>query len=133
MLFPSTTGLTASLAALRATPKWFLVMSLNSQRELNHKLRRTSATKKSLIFIIGFMTTFRLACDTNYIHKEAVIWVLPHFVHENLANVLNSCMCADDKPTPFVALKRSQEPRSRKLLRSSAEVVKDLLKKFTMD
>lgn len=37
-----------------------------------------------------------LACATNSIHEGAAKWLLPFYVHETLANVLNSHMCALD-------------------------------------
>lgn len=85
---------------------------------------------KDPIFIIGFLATFELTCDTNKIHEGAAMWVLPHFVKETIANALNSRMCAEDRTAPLVATVRHDKIRHQKLLRSYPEVVNYLLKKF---
>lgn len=53
--------------------------------------------------IINFPATFKLACDLNRIDKEAVMWVLPHYVHETLTNALNSRICAKNRVAPIIA------------------------------
>lgn len=42
------------------------------------------------IIINRFLATFNLALDTNHIHNEANMLGLPCFLHETLANALNS-------------------------------------------
>lgn len=58
------------------------------------------------------------------------MWMLSQYVNETLANALNSRMSAADKSSLFAASVGNADARPRKLLRSNAEVVKYLLKKF---
>lgn len=67
------------------------------------------------IAIFGFLTIFKLACDTNPTHEGAVIWVLPHFVHKTLAIALSSHMYAEKSIAMFASSVRNRERRSRKL------------------
>lgn len=48
------------------------------------------------VSIIGFFATFELACDTNKIHKDAAMWVLPRFLKEIIDNELKSRTGAED-------------------------------------
>lgn len=48
---------------------------------------------KYALSIIVFLGTFKRARDTNSIYEGAAIWVLPHYVKEVTANVLDSGMC----------------------------------------
>lgn len=59
--------------------------------------------------------------------------VLPLFVHETLADVLNSRMYAEHSFAAFAASVQNQEQRSRKLLVSYRRVVSYLLKTFATD
>lgn len=62
------------------------------------------------ISIIGFLATFKFACDTNRIHERADMWVL-YFCEENiLASILISRMSAAFNNTPAVAFIRLTEP-----------------------
>lgn len=63
---------------------------------------------KESISIIGFLAPFKLACNTNRIHEGSAIWALPHYVHETIANALNSGMCAEDITAPVFMLRIEQ-------------------------
>lgn len=92
-----------------------------NEREVKNE--RALFRNESHTSIIGFLTTFKRACDTNHVHEEAAIWVLPHCVEETLANALNSCMCTEDRLSAFATSVRNEDTRSSRLLRSYAEVV----------
>lgn len=49
--------------------------------------------KKGRIFIIEFLATLELACNTNRIHERVEIWILLHHVNETLVKALKSRMC----------------------------------------
>lgn len=83
--------------------------------------------------IIGFLATFKLAWDTNVIHKEAATWILPHHVGERLANECNSRMCAMNKSSFITVSVCSVDNQSRELLQSYPKVVNFLLMKFSND
>lgn len=55
------------------------------------------------ILIIGFLPTFKLACNTNSIHEGTAMWVSPCHLKVTFANALNSPMCAEDRLSPFAA------------------------------
>lgn len=55
------------------------------------------------ISIVGFIDTFKLACDTDNIHEGAELLVLLFFVEITLATSLNSCMSAAAHINPAVA------------------------------
>lgn len=103
-----------------------LVMKIKSQMKAHF------FDPKDPISIIGFLATFKLACDTNKIHEGVAMWVLSHYLKDTLANALNSRMCAEDRSASLPASERN-EPRSRKLLRSYPEVVNYLFKKISTD
>lgn len=88
---------------------------------------------KEPIFIIGFLTTFKLACNTDNIRDGAAMRLVPHYVNETLANELNSRMCATDKSSPITSSVRNVENWSHNLLGSYSEVVNYLLKRFATD
>lgn len=71
-----------------------------------------------------------LTCDTNRIHGEPVIWLLPYYVHRMLAIELSSCMFAKLRTDPMIVSLRNNNIRSHKLLRSYLEVVSHLLKSY---
>lgn len=85
------------------------------------------------ISIIGLLVTFKLAFDTNKIHKGAAMWVLPHDGKKTLSNVHNRRTCAEDRSASLAASMRNKETRPRKLLRSYPELVTYLLEKFATD
>lgn len=82
------------------------------------------------ISIIVFIASFKLARETNRIEKRAAVWVLPHFVHETLANALQFLMYAEDVTVPIIFLVCNNDTRSRKLLRYYPEMVNYLLKTY---
>lgn len=63
---------------------------------------------KKLITIIGFVTTFMLACDTDRIHVGAAMWA----VYEMRVNALISCMCVGDITAGVIASLRKNDYRS---------------------
>lgn len=71
----------------------------------------------SLISIIGFLATYKLACDTNNMHEEAAIWVQPSFYKTAFATTLNSRMSGLDYITPaFVLITTTELLIPKKLL-----------------
>lgn len=86
------------------------------------------------IFIIGFLPTFKLPCNTNHIHEEAAMWVLPFIVYNALATKLNSRMSAVTHIAPVFASVKTIEPTTqKKCFRSYPEVVIYLHKKLAND
>lgn len=51
------------------------------------------------VFTIGFSAAFKLAFEPNRIHEGTGMWVLPHYVNDTLANVLNSFVRAKSEST----------------------------------
>lgn len=88
---------------------------------------------KGPIPIIGFVATFKFACDTNYVHEGTAMWALPHFIDETLTYAPNSRMYAEHSLALLTASVRDKEPRFRKLLVSYPEVVNYFLKTFATD
>lgn len=88
---------------------------------------------KNLIYIIEFLATFKMACNTNDIFEGVAMWVLPHFVHKRLGKTFNSCMCAENRLASLAASVRNQKRFSRKLLRLYPEIANYFLKKFVVD
>lgn len=88
---------------------------------------------KDPILVIACLATLKLACDTNYIHETAAMWLLTHFVLEMLIIVLNRRIYAKNRLATLVALVHNQKPRFRQLLRSYPEVINLLLKTFYTD
>lgn len=84
---------------------------------------------KESIFIISFLATFKLACNTNRTQEGAAMWVLPHYLHETIANALKSRMCSEHRTNQIIASVCNRDTRSHKLLRSYLEVVNYLLRK----
>lgn len=82
------------------------------------------------VFIVEFLVTFRLPCDTNYISKSRSTWVSSDLVHNTIANVLYSCMYAQSSFAPSGTSSRNQKQPSQKLLRSYLEAGNYLLKRF---
>lgn len=80
--------------------------------------------------IIGFLATFKAACDTDHTHEGAAMWVLPHCVHELIDNALNSRMWGENSIALFGDLGRNQQQGSQKLSRLYPDIVNYLLKKF---
>lgn len=85
------------------------------------------------IFIIKFLATFEITGDTNHIHDDAAMWLLPHFIHGTHANTLNSRTYAKNSLPPFNASVRDRKPQSQKFLQTYLEVVSYLLKNYATD
>lgn len=80
------------------------------------------------MFFTAFLETRKLSGNTNIIHKEAAMWLLPVFVREMLFNPLNIHICAVYRTAPLIAVVRSNDTRSRELLRFYAEVLTYLIR-----
>lgn len=52
---------------------------------------------RDLIPTVSFLVAFKLASDTNNIHAETAMWVLPHIANDTLANTLDIRMYAKDR------------------------------------
>lgn len=61
-----------------------------SSRRSRRKWRSIFSDLKFPISIIGFLVAFKLACDLNNIQGGGAMWVLPHYITETLANILQS-------------------------------------------
>lgn len=72
--------------------------------------------------IIGFLSTIKLACNTNNIPEGSVMWVFPHYGKETHADEIIICMCAKDPLSSFATFVRIEERMSRKPLRCFPEV-----------
>lgn len=83
--------------------------------------------------IKGFVATFKSSCNSSKIHESAVMWFLPQYIQERLANAQKSCMCAENQPALLAAFVRNEPHRSRKVLRLYPEVVNYFLKKYAAD
>lgn len=59
------------------------------------------------ISILGFLTTFKLACDANRIHEGAAMWAMLSFVADLAAASPNSRMVKSDGTTIAVATVRA--------------------------
>lgn len=102
--------------------------------KVNSQMKAYSLDPSDPISIIGFLSTFLLACDTNSLHESAAMWILPFFVKNALATIVNSRMSAADSINLVVASVNSTEQLIQKnLLRSHSELVNCLLKKFSND
>lgn len=65
------------------------------------------------------------------IHEEAAMWILPFFVKDALATILNNCVSAATHIAPVIASVNTIEPMiQKKRFRSNLEVVNYLVKKF---
>lgn len=95
-------------------------------RKAKYSLKALCFDPKDPISIIGFLTAFEHACDTEKIHEEVAMWVLLQYVKKTLANTLNCRMWADDCLSPFAAPMRNDQPRSRKLIPFYLEIVINL-------
>lgn len=83
---------------------------------------------------IGFLTTFKLVCDTNKIQKRVPIWILSFFAKNKLESTLCSRLSAATDIAPSVAPVLSAEPlRESLLLQSYPEVADYLFKTFAND
>lgn len=47
------------------------------------------------ISIIGFLRNFKLACDTNGVYKDLVMWLFHFLMNETTSAVLNARLSAD--------------------------------------
>lgn len=92
---------------------FMMVKKLKSQMKAHFLVPRNS------IFIIEFLTTFKLAFDTINIHVGIGMWVLPFFVRYTLATTLHSRTSASTHMDPAVASVSIAEPLiQKKVLRS---------------
>lgn len=64
----------------------------NVFKKLRSQMKVHTFNPSDLILILGFLTTFKLACDTNLIHKLAAMWAMLRFVSNCVAASLKSCM-----------------------------------------
>lgn len=88
----------------------------------------------NIISIIGFLATLKLACDTNRIPEGAEVWVLPFFLKNAPATLLNSHIFAATNIPPVVAFVNTVEPMTqKKFLCPYLELIYYLLKKFAND
>lgn len=85
---------------------------------------------KDRIFVIEFLTVFKLPCDMKNIHEDVVMWLLHYYVQKTPANTLNSRICAQDRLASLAASVRNEQPRSSKLVRSYSKGINCLLKKL---
>lgn len=83
---------------------------------------------KDRVSTIGFLDTFKLASNTDGIHKEAEMWVLRHHFIETLENTSRNRLCATDKSHLIAASVRNIEDRFSKLLQSYLKEVNYFLK-----
>lgn len=93
-------------------------MGKNVKSQMNALFFDTKAT----IYVLRFLTTFKIASNTNRIHEEAVMCILSHYVSETLATALDSLMCTTDKSSSVAASVRNADTGFSKLLRSYPEV-----------
>lgn len=56
-----------------------------------------SFNPESALVILQFLSTLRLVCDTNEIHKEWAKWKLLHYLDETIANALNVCLWIENR------------------------------------
>lgn len=85
------------------------------------------------ISIIGFLATFKFACDANRIHEAEAMRVLPYYANETVASALQSRMCATNKSSSFAVSVPNVDNRSKKFLRLYQEVAYCVLNKFVTD
>lgn len=79
-----------------------------SVKKVKSQMRVHCFDPKNRIPIIKFMATVTLACNSNKIHEDDGMWVLPHYAMDNLANANSRRMCAEDWPTFLAASGRNK-------------------------
>lgn len=80
-----------------------------------------------LVWIIGFLTTIKLPCETNIIYKWVAMRVLPNYAKEVHENALNSRIWGKDQLSPIAASICNKKRKPSNLLRSYEEVLNYLL------
>lgn len=88
---------------------------------------------KDLIFVICFISTFKLACDSIRNLKATIMQIIPHYMNETLVNGLNSRMRAEGVVTFVTTSVRTNDARSRKFICLYLELVYHLPKKIATD
>lgn len=122
--------LTDLLIVPRNTTIHFSSCTAKQMKKLSSQMRAHFFDRKTRISIIGFLTSLKLLCDMNNIHRYVSMWVLPYYLKETLANALKSHICENYCLSAFPASVRNEEPESGKILPSYPEAVIYLLKKF---
>lgn len=85
------------------------------------------------MLIIGFLASFKPACDANNIHERAAKQVLPDYVKETFANALNSRMCAKDRSTSRAVSVHRKRTSSGTPLRACPKFYNCSMKKVSTD
>lgn len=89
-----------------------------SVKKSSSKTKALFFDPKYLIFIISFMATLNLACNSDSIHEEAAMWVILYYVPENLKIALSIHMNAKHRLASIVAIVRNKQRWPREQLRS---------------
>lgn len=98
-------------------------------KKVKSQLKALFSNVSDPISNMGFLTTFKLPCNSNRIHEKAAMWSVLFLEQNGLATILNSYMSAATHIALVVASENTVEPATRKkLLRSYLEIVKNLLK-----
>lgn len=84
--------------------------------------------------ILGFLTTFKLACDASCLHENATIRTMPSFVADRVVSSLNSRMVQSDLAESLdTAVNSNEDPLQAPSFRSYSEVVNHLPKRYAID
>lgn len=78
---------------------------------------------KDLVSKVGFLATFKRACNKNCINEDVVIKVLIHYVNEKLPCRLCTYMFAPNMSTLITSSVRGYDSRWRKFLHWCHEVI----------
>lgn len=72
-------------------------------KKLRSQVKIYSFDSKNSVSILGFGTTFKLACNADCIHKSAIMWSMPHFVPGHVASSLNNRVVQSDSTKGILA------------------------------
>lgn len=61
----------------------------NAVKKVKSQMKAKFPDQSNSISIIGFVTTFKFACDTNRIHEKAVMLALPFLIKNGIELALN--------------------------------------------
>lgn len=86
---------------------------------------------KSTNFVIRFLATFELGCDSNKIYEEAAMWALPLEMKDDYANALNGSSCSKHRLALIATFVQNEQRLYYKLLRSYSELVVYFHKKYS--
>lgn len=107
-------------------------------RNISKIIKKVKSSIKALFFdisdpkfMIGFLSTFKLASNSSRIYEKTTMRDLPFLVKNALGTTLNSRISAATHTTPVVASVNKVEPTTqKKLLCSYLEIVNCFLKEF---